>query len=117
MNKNLLVAISLAVLCSLPSFGQSSSAALSGRITDPSGAPVAAAQVRAINADTNARREASTADSGNYTIPLLPVGTYTVEVEARGFKIARPAAVILQIATTQELDFTLDIGDVTEVLN
>src|SRR5437879_3399991 len=117
MNKKLSCASFLALLCSLSSFGQSSSAALSGRITDPSGAPVAAAQVRAINTDTNARRETSTAESGNYTIPLLPVGTYVVEVEARGFKVARRAGVILQIATSQELDFTLDIGDVTEVVN
>src|SRR5216684_3911599 len=116
MNKTL-AAVSMIFVYSFSVFGQSSSAALSGRITDPSGAPVAAAQVRAINADTNARREASTADSGNYTIPLLPVGTYTVEVEARGFKIARRAGVILQIATSQELDFTLNIGDVTEVVN
>ena len=45
------------------------------------------------------------------------MGTYAVEVEARGFKIARRAGITLQIATSQELDFRLDIGDVSEVVN
>jgi hypothetical protein len=117
MNMALLGATSVALTFALSALGQSSSAALSGRVIDPSGAPVAGAQVRAINGDTNARRETTTGDSGTYAIPLLPVGTYSVEVEARGFKIARRPGLILQIATSQELDFALDIGEVSEVVN
>src|SRR5215472_11834404 len=117
MNKTMLCAAAAALAVALSAFGQSSSAELSGRVTDPSGAPVAGAQVRAINADTNARRETTTGDSGTYTLPLLPVGTYSVEAEARGFKVARRTGVILQIATSQQLDITLDLGDVTEVVN
>ena len=116
MNRILFLAIPMALALACPAFSQSSST-LSGRITDPSGAPVAGARVRATNADTSARRETTTAESGTYTIPLLSVGTYAVEAEARGFKIARRAGIILQIATSQELDFKLDIGDVSEVVN
>ena len=55
MNKPLFPVITLTFALAFCAFGQSSST-LSGRITDPSGAPVSGARVRATNGDTNARR-------------------------------------------------------------
>src|SRR5262245_60987939 len=71
-----------AELCS----AQESRATLIGRTTDPSGAIVAGATVRAINNATNAEVTSTTNESGNYEIPYLLSGVYTVIVEMAGFK-------------------------------
>ena len=98
-------------------WGQTSNASISGRVTDPSGAPISGARVRATAVATNVSHEAVSAESGSYTIPLLPVGEYSVEVEVAGFKAIQRKGVILQTATNQELDFPMQIGEVSDVVN
>jgi hypothetical protein len=61
-------------------------ARIKGTVTDPSGAVVAKAQVTVTNADTGVVSTTTTSDSGDYIFPALPVGTYTIKVEAPGFK-------------------------------
>src|ERR1041384_4339594 len=65
---------------------QESRATLIGRTTDPSGAVVAGATVRATNTATNATVTTTSNESGNYEIPYLLPGDYRVAVEMRGFK-------------------------------
>ncbi len=98
-------------------WAQTSSSSINGRVTDPSGSAIVGARVRATNVATNVSREALSAESGSYTIPLLQVGDYTVEVEAKGFKALQRKNVVLQTATNQDLDFVLQIGDVSELVN
>jgi len=59
---------------------------LSGEVTDPTGAVVPNASVRAINTATNESREVKTTSLGVYTIPYLIPGTYHVGVSAPGFQ-------------------------------
>src|ERR1019366_8386039 len=80
-------------------WAQTSSSSINGRVTDPSGSAIAGARVRATNVATNVSREATSAESGSYTIPLLQVGEYTVEVEAKGFKALQRKNVVLHTAT------------------
>src|SRR5438876_11719990 len=61
-------------------------AALSGDTRDSSGAVVVGATVTAVNVGTNAARNVTTNEVGNYSFPSLPLGTYTVKVEKTGFK-------------------------------
>jgi hypothetical protein len=77
----------LALLFAAPAAGhaQVNSSSLSGTVTDPSGAVVPNAKVTAHNEATGQDRTVTTNDSGSYTIPTLPTGTYTVRVEANGF--------------------------------
>src|SRR4029077_17591076 len=71
--------------------GQSTSASLTGRVTDPSKALVAGAKIAAISAGTNLRYEASTNGSGEYTLANLPPSAYRIEVEKTGFrKLIKP---------------------------
>src|SRR5580704_12812945 len=63
-----------------------STGALTGRITDPSGAAVAGATVTATNAGTAQMRTAMTGADGTYTFSLLPPGNYRVKIEATGFE-------------------------------
>jgi len=60
--------------------------AITGTVQDPSGAFVAGAEVRITNQDTKIlERTVKTDAEGSFTAPLLPVGTYTVSVNAAGF--------------------------------
>ncbi len=93
---------------------QESRASLIGRITDPTGALIAGATVRATNTATNATVASQTNDGGNFDIPYLISGVYTVTVEATGFKKSVREGIQLRIGDRITLDFALALGDVAE---
>ncbi|HEU0119542.1 MAG TPA: TonB-dependent receptor [Bryobacteraceae bacterium] len=95
-------------------YAQDFRAALTGLVSDPSGAAVAHATVKAIHLDTNAVSETSTNDSGRYSIPFLTPGKYRVEIDAAGFKKVVRENVELQINTRSSLDASLELGGVNE---
>jgi len=83
----LTVVYGLALAGGLPLQAQSTSGGgIQGTITDPSGAAVANAQVTATNTDTGVATTHTTSGTGTYSIQPLPVGTYNVEVVAKGFQ-------------------------------
>src|SRR5579862_9730115 len=65
---------------------QIDTASLVGTVKDPSGAVVAKAKVTVKNVATNETQVATAGDDGLYSFPYLRVGTYSVSVEAAGFK-------------------------------
>jgi len=80
--------LSLAVLLatmflgfSLPVRGQAVNATLLGTVTDSSGAPVGNAKITITETNTGISRTSQTNESGNYVVPDLPPGTYTVTAE------------------------------------
>ena len=75
----------LVVVASL-AFGQGGNGSITGTITDPAGAVVAAATVEARNTETGVVRSVASTNAGDYTISDLPVGTYVVTVAVQGFK-------------------------------
>lgn len=89
---------------------------ITGVITDSGGAVVPGVAVTVTNAATNATRKATTNDSGVYSFPALQPGTYSIKVEQTGFKAISQADVQLQIQQTARLDFTLEVGNVTEIV-
>src|SRR6478672_2201302 len=86
-DKLILVATCLALL-SATSFGQVLKGSISGTVTDPQGAVVSGAQVKATNTATGAPLTTTTDGSGLFHFNLIPVGDYKVEVSATGFKTA-----------------------------
>jgi hypothetical protein len=82
----LFFAITLALTLCIPSFGQVVKGSISGSVTDPQGAVVSGAQVKAKNVQTGTVSTTTTDNAGVYRLNLLPVGTYTVEITAQGFK-------------------------------
>ena len=79
----------------------------SGNVVDKSGSGVAGATVIATSQGTGLARDVKTDTAGHYLIPLLPVGNYTVHVDASGFQSAESKDLRLQVDEARELDFSL----------
>jgi outer membrane receptor protein involved in Fe transport len=89
---------------------------LRGEVTDPTGAVVAGARVRATNIGTNATVETTTSGSGIYNIPNLLPGIYTVAVEVAGFATYTREQVQVRTNQVTEVNPTLQVaGATTEV--
>ncbi|WP_321476007.1 TonB-dependent receptor [uncultured Paludibaculum sp.] len=86
-----------------------STAALAGRVTDPSGAPVAAARVVVRNALTNFERQAESDADGAFQITNIPARNYEVNVSAPGFR-AHESTISLSARLTLEFDVRLDLA-------
>jgi hypothetical protein len=92
-DKLILVATCLA-LC-IPSFGQVLKGSISGTVTDPQGAVVSGAQVKATNTATGAPLTTTTDGSGLFHFNLIQAGTYKIEVSAPGFKTVQQNDVLV----------------------
>jgi outer membrane receptor protein involved in Fe transport len=92
-------------------------AQLTGRITDANAAVVADAQLRVTNTDTGFTRTATSNSEGFYVIPQLQPGNYQVTVQKAGFRPIRRTELTLEVAQAAELNFTMEVGAVTEVVN
>ena len=89
-------------------------ATLTGRLTDASGSGVPNSTVMAKNVQTNVETSATTGEDGNYTIPFLQPGNYTVAASTTGFKRAVREDIVLQVGGNTTLNFELQVGDVAE---
>ena len=96
------------------SFAQESTARLLGTITDPTGAVVPHASIVAKNAATGLERRVQANESGDYSIPLLPIGQYTVTGEAAGFKTSTITGLTLQVNQEARVDIKLAVGSAAE---
>ncbi|MBI4909887.1 MAG: TonB-dependent receptor [Acidobacteria bacterium] len=108
------VFLMLLALAASTAHAQESRATIIGKATDPSGAVIAGANVRATNNATNATVESVTNSTGAFDMPYLLPGVYTITVEMRGFKKSVREEVQLRIGDRMTLDFVLALGDVTE---
>jgi len=89
-------------------------AAISGRVTDPSSAAVSGATVTATNVETGAVRTAVTGEAGRYAIVSLPVGEYEVRVAKRNFQEGVRSGIHLAVGQQARVDVALRIGQVSE---
>ena len=110
-------AVLLLMICgSLSVQGQTIFGRISGTVQDKSGAVVPNATVTVTNVGTNLVRTATTDGSGFYTLTNLPVGTYNVSAEQKGFKQALRSDNVLAADARLTVDLTLDPGDVSETV-
>lgn len=100
----------------LTAAAQSPTAKVTGRVTDPSGAVVPAASIRVTNLDTNISSTAAANETGDYTIPYLNPGRYTLEASAAGFRTYRRAEFTLVVDQDQRIDIPLEVGAATETV-
>ncbi len=97
-------------------WSQQVTAAITGKVTDPSGAAIANAKVTAKDVDRGTLWPTETNTEGYYTLPRLPIGTYEIRVETSGFQTAVHPPVVLELNQTARIDFAMKLGQVTETL-
>src|SRR5258708_1541282 len=103
-------------LVSLSAVSQSTSATISGGVTDPSGNFILGADVEIANDATGIVYPAKTNNSGMYLIPILPPGHYHVQVSKPGFRTIIKADVVLNVQSAVALNFILPVGATSESL-
>lgn len=111
----ILPALAFFILCLSPVglYGQSTTATLSGTVTDERGAVVPGASVTVSNAAIGLQRQVTTGGDGHFTIPLLPASTYTVSVERQGFAPAEIRDVELNANLERSLRIELKVGQIS----
>lgn len=107
----------VSVLFLMPAAAQETRGIIGGRVTDSTGAVVPGARVIATNTRTNTAVEVTTTGEGNYTMLYLLPGTYTVSVEAQGFKRLNRSGVELRVADRASIDLQLELGGLTETVS
>ena len=103
----------MACLTLLPAglgWSQIQNASVGGRITDPSGAVVPDTHLTAQNQATGLKYSTTSNSSGYYTFPTIPIGTYTVTVNANGFKKIVRSNITLEVGQSARVDFKLQLG-------
>ena len=111
----LTLASALSMLCAPPIGAQSAgTGALTGTVTDPTGAAIPGVFITLTNVDTNQVRATNTGTDGIYKFSLLPPGTYRVKFSANGFKTAEAPSVTINVTETPALDEQLVVGSQTE---
>jgi hypothetical protein len=107
----------LITLCTWPTdaLGQTT-ASLSGRIEDASGAALPGVTVTARRADTGFERATTSDTAGRYALPSLQAGDYEVRAELAGFRTLVRQGIRLSVAENVAVDLTLEVGGVTEAL-
>src|SRR5690242_15506735 len=102
------------LFCLSVAFAQTDRGTVTGTVSDPAGAIVASATVEAKNVDSGTVFQAGTSATGNYTLTQLPAGTYELSVSVTGFKKSVRPGIIVNVAATVRVDFSLEVGAATE---
>ena len=113
-----MVAIVLMLLLSAgTAAAQTNTGEISGVVHDSQGGILPGATVSAEHVETGTKVERVTDERGRYFLPSLRVGSYVITTELAGFRRVLRSGVVVQLGQTLSLDFTLDIGGVTEEVN
>jgi hypothetical protein len=111
-----LIGLSFATaLC--PLSAQDTRGAILGRITDQSGAMVAGAEVRATHAATGVVSVAKSNQAGNFTLPYLAAGAYTLQAEFSGFKKYVRSGIEVRISDSIEVNIEMQVGNASEAID
>jgi len=101
----------------LPSRGQEVTGAVTGTVTDPSGAAVPGAQITAKDTLRGTVWPTQTNGAGVYNLPRLPVGSYTIQAETTGFATAVRPAFEIEMNQVYRVDFELKVGAVSQTVD
>lgn len=109
----------LTVLLSLPAgaFGQATEGSILGVVTDASGLPVPNVTVRVMGEQTGLARAVVTNEAGEYVAAALPLGSYAVSVEHRGFRKAQVPGIEVTVKSRKRANVRLEVGETAETVS
>ena len=96
------------------SHGQSATATLRGMVVDENEAVIPAVNVAVINISRGIQRHSTTDQSGEFVVPLLPPGSYTVKAEREGFNTTEVRDVVLNVNDQMSVKITLKVGRIAD---
>jgi hypothetical protein len=99
-------------------FGQSQlgTGAINGTVTDPQGRVVEGAQVKVVNVGTGLERELKSGSEGQFIVPVLPTGEYTVSVQKQGFSPFRQEHLMVTVGESSTVLVSLKVGSIEQVV-
>ncbi len=107
---SLLFAVFVTFFLCAPLHAQYENGSLVGTIRDSSGAPIAGADVKITNDATAAVSETKSDGSGDYEVPSLRVGVYSISASMAGFAAAEAKDITVSVGNRQRIDLTLKVG-------
>ena len=112
-----LICLAALLHCPQIAFSQSDNATISGLVSDASGAPVKGAAISVRSEATGTERKATSNDSGFYTVPGVPAGTYTISAQFPGFRTLIQSGNRVDAAVPFTANLSLSVGDVTQQMD
>ena len=112
-----LLSVVVALLAiSLPILSQGAVGTILGGVFDSSGGAIAGAKVTITDVARGTTREVATDDSGQYTVPSLLVGSYSVRAEVQGFQTVERTNVVLEVSESVRVDLKLPPGQPSQTV-
>src|SRR5262245_419111 len=110
----LLLVFSLMMILTANLAGQAvNNAQIHGTVSDPTGAAIVGAQIKATQTNTGLVRTTVSSAQGAFTLPNLPVGPYKLEITASGFQNYIQTGLTLQVSQDPKIDVHLQLGTVS----
>lgn len=107
----------LALLGLVPlAVAQNPTASVVGRVVDATGAVIPGVAIKVTNVETNQNYSGLSNQVGDYTVPYLNPGKYTLEAQSQGFRVYKHAEFELEVGEARRLDFALELGATTETV-
>src|SRR5262245_46955154 len=108
------VTVFVILLAPVRAHGQATEGAVLGAVQDTSGAAISGATVSVSNEGTGATRQTTTGQLGEYVVTSLPLGVYTVSVEAPGFKKAVRTHIGITVKARIRMNLALEVGELNQ---
>ena len=112
MRKPVLITLLIVSIHAL--FAQSDRGAITGTVSDSTGALIPGVRIVLTNTNTGANSETVTTGTGNYTLLSLPAGTYALKVAHQGFSTYEQSNIQVQVAVTTRVEVVLSVGSAAE---
>jgi hypothetical protein len=109
---NILALLMLMAGCSLAN--AQVTAAISGKVEDPTGSGLDGAAITVKSLETGAVRTATTDQAGNFVVLSLPLGAQEVKAEKKGFKSALRTGIKLELAEEAVVNLRLEVGELAQ---
>jgi hypothetical protein len=109
---SLLVVLLAPAVC--PLHAQEARGTLLGRVSDSTGSVIVGAKVEGVNAETGVHFTSTTNGSGDYILPFLIPGPYSLTVESRGFRTYRRSGVVVRESDRITIDMTMELGEASQ---